>query len=307
MDLAYGPMTQNITVCEADLSESWWRSSSMSAFGSPITAMAWHEDGTRIAGGNIDGQILILDAASGEVLQSLSGHSDEVSALAWNPGGTRLVSGSRDGTMRLWEPTRGENILTLEASGKITEVCWNPAGTRIATAFAEEPVRIWESRPEEAAPLWRRSADMQPAREWVDALFEEHVLQELVLEAIMEDRSRSEKLRGAAARLARARGTARAETLNSLAWPLVNPNRVNRDTDVAKALRLSAAMVAAEPENEVYRDTHAWALFANGLHEEALAQSRQALVLAGEAGSIQYRKYLRQLEAAIAATAGAVV
>ena len=51
-------------------------------------------------------------------------------------------------------------------------------------------------------------------------------------------------------------------------------------------------------------DTLAWALFANGLDEEALTNSKAALAAASEAKQAEYSGYVTKLEAAIAAASG---
>ena len=49
------------------------------------------------------------------------------------------------------------------------------------------------------------------------------------------------------------------------------------DTDVVRGLDLAHAAVEHDPGNGPLHDTLAWALFANGLHDEALAESARAL------------------------------
>ena len=44
----------------------------------------------------------------------------------------------------------------------------------------------------------------------------------------------------------------------------------------------SAVLVRRRPEEFGYRNTVAWALFANGLHDEAIAEAEKALELAPE-------------------------
>ena len=89
--------------------------------------------------------------------------------------------------------------------------------------------------------------------------------------------------------------------LNSFAWDRVAPDREDIDTDVALALRVSRAAVELSPEDSALRDTHAWALFANGLHDEALAESAKALELAPEDGKDDYQGYLDRMRAMIEA------
>lgn len=100
--------------------------------------------------------------------------------------------------------------------------------------------------------------------------------------------------------------------LNQLAWPLVDPDRTNFGKE---ALGLVVARLAVEASKSrtshlvragtwVTTDTKAWALFALGLDDEALAASREALSLAPTEAKAEYAGYLAKLEAAVAAARG---
>ena len=66
-------------------------------------------------------------------------------------------------------------------------------------------------------------------------------------------------------------------------------------------LRLARVGVEFAPEEHRIRDTHAWALFANGLHDEALIESARALELAPEDEKDDYQGYLDRMRAMIEA------
>jgi WD40 repeat protein len=68
-----------------------------------VRVVAISPDGTRIASGGHDRNILIWDVASGHELVRLPGHTSYVFALAFNPDGQTLISGSGDTTVRLWD------------------------------------------------------------------------------------------------------------------------------------------------------------------------------------------------------------
>ncbi|MEE8467342.1 MAG: hypothetical protein V3T22_02745, partial [Planctomycetota bacterium] len=116
-----------------------------------------------------------------------------------------------------------------------------------------------------------------------------------VLSALRAERSLADDLRDAALRMATSRGTPDAWKLWKHAWPLVDPDRKDQQTDVVLGLRLARAGVELAPEDDVLHRTLAWALFANGLHDQALAESEKALEFTGEDGKEEYQSYLDRL------------
>ena len=122
---------------------------------------------------------------------------------------------------------------------------------------------------------------------------------EPVLAALHADRSHSEVLRQGAIRLAESRLDPSASDLNGVAWDLVDPDREEKNTDIALALRMTRVAIELVPQDPALRDTLAWALFANGLHDEALVESAKALELADEAGKDEYQGYLDRMRAMI--------
>jgi len=206
-----------------------------------------------------------------------------------------------DDTIRIWDAVSGERLQTLEGHGRylwsvgVHSVAWSPDGTRIVSGSRDYTVRIWESRLEDALPMWRAAEN----RRLVDALFDEHVFSDSVLAAIHADRSLSPGTRQSAIALAEVRGRPSAKELNSRAWDLVDPDRKGKDADVALALRMTRVAIELAPQHSSYRDTHAWALFASGLRDEALLESAKAFELAPEDDKDDYQGYLDRMRAMI--------
>ncbi len=93
-------------------------------------AIAFSPDGALIARAQSDHLVTIWDAASGELLHTLSDHAGKVTSLAFFPDGKRLVTGSEDQAVKLWSmadftleatllPFGGEAAV-MQADGTIT-------------------------------------------------------------------------------------------------------------------------------------------------------------------------------------------
>ena len=268
-----------------------------------MCSVGWNPAGTRIVSGSGDRTLRIWDAQAGESLRILEGHEYAVASVAWNPSGTRIASGSGDRTLRIWAARTGRSVHTLTGHGdSVSSVAWNPSGTRIASGSNDRTLRIWDRDVEEALPLWRATSRRQEAARQgrkagrvVSALFEEHVLLEPVLAALDADPSLPEDLREVARRLADSRGDPAAGELNERAWPLVDPNRTEKDTDVELALRLARAGVRLAPKDWAVRGTLAWALHETGHRAEAITACEKAVELAPRPRETVYRSYLDRL------------
>lgn len=70
-----------------------------------VLALAFHPDGRRLAAGDRDGFIHIIDAETGEVLRTLGRHVEFVYALAFDPDTGHLISSGKDKSLRVWIST----------------------------------------------------------------------------------------------------------------------------------------------------------------------------------------------------------
>ena len=122
--------------------------------GAPINAMAFSEQGDRLAAASDDRQVAVWDLRSDEDRPLLlPGHTGAVHAVAFEKDGTRLWSGGADGTVRCWDlkdarmlvtlvPQReGDDWLTLTPDGFFdgTRAGWRLVPFR----FPSQPLRIY--------------------------------------------------------------------------------------------------------------------------------------------------------------------
>lgn len=71
---------------------------------SPVTSLAFNEDGSILASGSYDKTIVLWDVDTGQRLgRPLSGHTNAITSLTFTPKGKTLVSGSADKRIMLWE------------------------------------------------------------------------------------------------------------------------------------------------------------------------------------------------------------
>src|SRR5579883_417226 len=125
---------------------------------SPVYAVAWSLDGTRIASGSgtadLRGGIAdprgdftaqVWDARTGAPLQTYRGHTDSINAIAWSPDGTKIASASYDRTVQVWDARTAALLFAYHGhSDHVWAVAWSPDGTRIASAGKDGTVQIWK-------------------------------------------------------------------------------------------------------------------------------------------------------------------
>ncbi len=241
----------------------------------------WSPNDRYVAVGGHDRRVRIWDTRSDEV-RNCEGHLGSVEDLAWSPDGTRLASCSEDGTLRVWDPEAGrvQKVLKSEAERTVA-VTWSPDGRTLGSASANGTLTLWQSTLDDAVQLWAAQDIRRHVEPRVVELLGEHLLLAPVLDRLVDDPLILPGLRQAAATLARARRPS-AHGLNDISWSLVSPDRDEKGTDLVRGLRLARHAAMLMPDDSRVLDTLAWALFANGIHVEALAAADRAVEHAPE-------------------------
>jgi WD40 repeat protein len=90
-------------------------------------------DGRKIAIGYSDGEVRVLDPASGSLIRALHGHTGWVKAVAFTPDGRRLVSTAQDGTARVWD-VRTDHQAEFQRGrwAGVVSMAFSPDGRRVA-------------------------------------------------------------------------------------------------------------------------------------------------------------------------------
>lgn len=94
--------------------------------------LAVRPDGREIAVGLWEGNVLQIDAATGTVVRTLSGHSRVVGSVRYTDDGATLVTASRDGATRLWDVATGAPLATLVSRTAGAESLAVLSGDRVA-------------------------------------------------------------------------------------------------------------------------------------------------------------------------------
>jgi WD40 repeat protein len=113
-----------------------------------VLSARWSPDGTRIMTGGDDGQAIIWDAASGEILHYLEPEAgDFVVILRWSADSQRVIVGVLDGSMEVWDAASGTRLFTLVGQQDFnTNAEFSPDGTRILTGNFDGTAAIWDAQ-----------------------------------------------------------------------------------------------------------------------------------------------------------------
>ena len=111
---------------------------------SEVSGMAFSADGKRLAAGREDGTSGILDLATGQELQTLSGHAGNVYPLVFSPDGTRLATSSVDYTVKVWDLAKdGGKLLFSQYTPEWSfAIAFSPDGARLAMGSNDGTARV---------------------------------------------------------------------------------------------------------------------------------------------------------------------
>ena len=261
--------------------------------------------------------VVILEAASGRVIHTLTGHSAEVASMTFSPDGRRLATASYDRTIKLWDLTTGREVFTLlgHTAGL---VCFtlSPDGNRIISGSYDATARVWDATPlpsdviAEHDTRYRRKletlhqlkamtndalrADILAQRgEWAlaaHALREaikakpENIRHHLHLCLSLLQIGNNQAYRQAAQDLFAAFGKSYDFQANNVAWCYVlGPDAVD-DTDIPVRLAESAVAAHFDAEKAGFLNTLGTALYRAGRYGEAITRLNESVQAGGGVG-----------------------
>jgi WD40 repeat protein len=121
-----------------------------------VYAVRYSPDGQLIAAGVQEGDVLVYDTSSRELVRRLTGHTGLVPNLAFTADGKYLTSSSHDNTVKVWDMDTGEELATLDPqTGSLGGHAVSPDGTRVATTSSDGTIRTYVLSTDELVALAR--------------------------------------------------------------------------------------------------------------------------------------------------------
>ncbi|NTU64400.1 MAG: WD40 repeat domain-containing protein, partial [Chloroflexi bacterium] len=107
--------------------------------------VAYSPDGKLLAACDSHG-VKIYDAATDELLRTLTGHQADSTAVGFSRDGTRLASGSHDGNVSVWDTVTGRSLVELTGHQDAIEgLTFSPDGKWLVTASADATMKFWDA------------------------------------------------------------------------------------------------------------------------------------------------------------------
>jgi WD40 repeat protein len=118
--------------------KSWQSSAS-------IYRIALSADDRTLACSGENGNLLLWDVRTGQIIKELTGHIGHVLGVAFQPQGTLLASSSFDSIIKLWDLTTGECIHTLTEHTQLAwSVAFNALGTQLVSTSFDTSIKLWD-------------------------------------------------------------------------------------------------------------------------------------------------------------------
>ena len=120
-----------------------------------VPSVVFSPDNKTLAVGSFTEHCYLLDAETGKVQATLSGHGEAARGLAFAPDGQTLAISSYDGAIRLWDYRAGKLLQTLKGhTNWVYCVAYSPDGKMLASSSKDLSVRLWESASGKPLQTW---------------------------------------------------------------------------------------------------------------------------------------------------------
>ncbi len=133
---------------------------------SPVGSIAYAPDGKLVAVGGYQ-EVRLIDAASGKLQATLSGHADLVRSLAFSPDGKWLAAAgglpARSGEIKIWEVATHQLVRAIGGhNDNIYSVAVSPDGKLLASGSYDKLVKLWDTN---------TGKELKTLKDHIDAVF----------------------------------------------------------------------------------------------------------------------------------------
>ncbi|MCA9312173.1 MAG: protein kinase [Phycisphaerales bacterium] len=104
--------------------------------------IALSPDQQQLATASEDGQVCILDAASGKLIRKLNDYAGPVRSVDWSPDGRTVVASGRRPWSTAWNTDDWSARRLAESEGEVRQSSFTPDGSEIVVVDAEDTVRF---------------------------------------------------------------------------------------------------------------------------------------------------------------------
>jgi WD40 repeat protein len=110
-----------------------------------VNSVAFTRDGKTLVVAGGDGKIRLLDATSGDVQKTLSGHTNAIYIATLSPDEKLLASSSRDLTARIWDVSSGRELHKFSGFRcSVKTVAFSPNGKMLAASGNDGMIKLWD-------------------------------------------------------------------------------------------------------------------------------------------------------------------
>lgn len=101
-----------------------------------VCGLKWSPDGSMLASGGNDNNLMIWESHQNKVLWTFSDHTAAVKAIGWNPHSRGVLvsgGGTADKTIRFWNAISGTSISSYDTGSQVCNVAWSKRTNEIVS------------------------------------------------------------------------------------------------------------------------------------------------------------------------------
>ncbi len=109
-----------------------------------VYSLQFSPDGTKLLSGNGEGEIIVSEVSTGQIVRSLRSGNSFYRAV-FSPDGQKIASADQDGKIRIWDVASWTIEKTLIGhEGAVRLLSFSPNGQMLASAGGDNTVRLWD-------------------------------------------------------------------------------------------------------------------------------------------------------------------